>query len=474
MTLKLRLFLLFGGLMLVLMAAQWWLLRQLSARALEDFGAAAIAISRDMADFFSHEVETLQSSRIRLEKRKETDTAGGLVEKREIRVMERVQSGPVGTEAADAQLSASLAAEPNQTAETPDPEGPARVLFNTDITESGEQFVLNLQGPHAERQIRISSDQLDESTRRLSGQLLAGTLGLFVLGLALAAVLANNVARPMRRLASTAQRVAQGEFGAEVKVSGTSEEIRQAVSAFNRMSHQLSEYQAKIQRLEEERHLAELGEIARGLAHTIRNPLNALGLALDELNERRAPSDDQSERLIARAGLQIQRIDRWVRSLLLLTSHSSELLAELSLSDLARDVALELRQSGGCPVTVEEAPHTAKIKGIEAELRGMLQALLENAVEASGPEGQVEVRLDSPADGSVRISIQDQGPGLPEAVRDRLFAPHVTTKPHGAGMGLYLTERLARTRYGGALKVESPGHGTEAVLQLCDRTGSAS
>jgi signal transduction histidine kinase len=104
---------------------------------------------------------------------------------------------------------------------------------------------------------------------------------------------------------------------------------------------------------------------------------------------------------------------------------------------------------------------------VPAELRAVVHALVVNAAEAS-PGEPVVVRLDRIQDGPrVRLEVLDRGPGLAPEVRSRLFTPHVTTKAHGTGMGLYLAERIARTRYGGSLALhERPGGGVRAVLEL--------
>jgi signal transduction histidine kinase len=89
----------------------------------------------------------------------------------------------------------------------------------------------------------------------------------------------------------------------------------------------------------------------------------------------------------------------------------------------------------------------------------------------------VRISSDEQRDGA-RIEIDDEGAGIAPEVADRLFAPHVTTKPHGSGMGLYLAQRLATHRYGGGVKLEArtdgkPGAGTRATLRLADRKGVA-
>jgi C4-dicarboxylate-specific signal transduction histidine kinase len=76
--------------------------------------------------------------------------------------------------------------------------------------------------------------------------------------------------------------------------------------------------------------------------------------------------------------------------------------------------------------------------------------------------------------GSVQVLVEDQGPGLTAAVRARLFQPHVTTKEQGAGLGLFLAERIARRRYGGSLVLaDRQPRGLRAVLTLRDAVPSA-
>jgi signal transduction histidine kinase len=96
-----------------------------------------------------------------------------------------------------------------------------------------------------------------------------------------------------------------------------------------------------------------------------------------------------------------------------------------------------------------------------------------NAVEAS-PEGAcVRVRALA-TEAGIELQVEDAGPGLPADIRARLFQPHVSSKPAGAGMGLYLSERLARQRYGGGIALEDRApRGTLARLRLAPRLEEA-
>jgi len=140
----------------------------------------------------------------------------------------------------------------------------------------------------------------------------------------------------------------------------------------------------------------------------------------------------------------------------------------VALDDLARDVALELAQSPTpCRVDVRAAPGPIEIHAVPAELRAVVHALVVNAAEAA-PGAPVTVSVEWAAEAprrTARVEVLDRGPGLAPEVRARLFTPHVTTKPQGTGMGLYLAERIARTRYGGGLTLhERPEGGVRAEL----------
>ncbi len=207
--------------------------------------------------------------------------------------------------------------------------------------------------------------------------------------------------------------------------------------------------------------------MARSLAHTIRNPLNVLGLCLEELGSR-SSEPAESEELVGAGRLQIQRIDQWIRSFLSLARQPETLLETVAWEPLIEDIVLELAQTLS-QHSVKIDPDVAQLPpiiGSEAELRGMLQALLANAVEASstGIPIQLRGRRSGP---HVVIEIIDQGEGLAAEVRANLFSPHVTTKVNGSGMGLYLTRQIATTRYQGNLELEDHApRGTLARLTL--------
>ena len=360
--------------------------------------------------------------------------------------------------------------------------GAERLVRRLVLEPGHEPDVLFLRGPaqHA-RPIPIPRAEVSTTLERFGSQLLAGALGIAALGLVAAALAADRIARPLRALAGAARRVGAGELGVEVPVArrgAAGDEIGVAVDSFNRMSRRLAELDAENRRLAESERLSELSEVARGLAHTLRNPLNALGLSVDALAARAAHGEDGAgaEELVESSRRQIRRIDGALRSFLALASAGEAAAAAVDLSTLVRETALEALQDGGGRVRIEvDVPAgPIAIRAVPAEVKAALQALVVNAVEASPVGALVRVALaarDRQEGGGGRIEVVDQGPGLPAEVAARLFEPHVTTKPHGSGMGLFLAHRIAVGRYRGALSLApgAGGRGLCARLELGDR-----
>jgi signal transduction histidine kinase len=283
---------------------------------------------------------------------------------------------------------------------------------------------------------------------------------LLVVGLIGAAVLANRVTRPLRGLAEGAEAVGRGELGVQIPVTAAGE-VGELQRSFNTMSARLAELEGERDRWREREHLAQLGDLSRGLAHTVRNPLNTLGLAVEEL----AAGDEERSDLVITARSQIRRIDQWLRSFLALGAEDAAEPTTEDLADIARAVVLEAVQQGR-PVEIEQPEQPVPVVVVATAVRAALANLLENASDVT-PDGEsVKVEIGSGGDhGFVRIT--DRGPGLPEDVRRRLYQPHVTTKVGGSGMGLFLARQLVVGMHGGQLEVEDhPDGGTIAVVRL--------
>jgi signal transduction histidine kinase len=227
--------------------------------------------------------------------------------------------------------------------------------------------------------------------------------------------------------------------------------------------------QLEAQNREAER-LAELGKLAAGLAHEIRNPLNALSLNLQVLEEGqgREPRDAS---LLASARLEVERLNRLVTEFLTYARPRPPRYDRLKLLPWLEQIrtllAPELARSGSRLDLVLADPELE----LEADRDQMVQVLLNlvrnslQAGEEAGRAVRIAVHVTEHA-GGVKISVVDDGPGMEEATAKRAFELFFSTRKGGSGLGLALVERFVRA-HGGNVQLEStPGQGTTVTIWL--------
>ncbi|HEY0557614.1 MAG TPA: ATP-binding protein, partial [Thermoanaerobaculia bacterium] len=207
--------------------------------------------------------------------------------------------------------------------------------------------------------------------------------------------------------------------------------------------------------------LAQLGEMAGGVAHELRNGLATLRGYLT-LIERR-PDEDSIADFLSEIRGEADHLERVLQDFLSFARPGTARVRELSLLRLlqraAADPALD-----GVPVRVEG--EEAVLRGDPQLLERAVRNLLHNAAQAErevGRRGPIEIAV-LPVPEGVEIAIEDRGPGLPEEIRARLFHPFATGRRGGVGLGLALAHRIV-VLHGGRIRIEDrPGGGTRAML----------
>lgn len=470
-TLRRRLFLLVAGVVCLLVVGETLLVRKLAAELDREVAAVAVRMGEEILAGFelrmgaTAEGERRVESFVLLPKRPAAladEATRRLLVRRSETIVRRFEPAP-------GERDAPLAGEPFSF-ELGDPPGEDVERQRLELEPGAHAGVVLLRGPALERRLRIPSAPVASAVDRFESRLVTGTLALLAAGLAAIALVVHRATRPLGELERAARRVGAGELGVEVPVARAAgaAEVAAAVAAFNAMSARLVELDRENRRLADAEHLSELGEVARGLAHTLRNPLHALGLAVERLAEER--DDARADEMAERCRRQIRRIDASLRSFLALASAPAAGAEPVDLATVAREVALEALQDAAGRVRVEvDAPAPVAITAVAAELKAILQALVVNACEASPDDGRVLVSVRAVGPGA-RVEVEDEGAGVAPEVAGELFEPHVTTKPNGSGMGLFLARRLAATRYGGEVELAPRApRGTSARLELGER-----
>jgi signal transduction histidine kinase len=473
MSLRTRLILSYAALILVLGLAAWWGLQRLTADLTAALGETATSVGRSVFTVLRHERsdaapgDTSQAPAAVVDA-DAAKTPAATVEtlRRDVFVLRDVD-GEVVADAPESKLRVvvdgrELGAE-ELAAHRARHGFPPEFEVRADLEH--EQPTLMLRGDGFARTIPLPRSGVDRALARYTEQLGWGLLALLGAALGLSLWLAQRIARPLRALADAARSVAGGTLGAQAPDGGVPE-VRSTIAAFNQMSARLQQLDAEAAALRADRELAELGEIGRGLAHSLRNPLHALGLSLEALAAR--PADPASAQALAQSGReQLQRVDQALRGFLALSAGDGAAATEVALHEVVDDVLLEASQRAHGHVSVRREGDDAWLRAVRAEVRVMLHALVINALEASPEQGAVVVRMVREGVDAARIEVSDEGEGVPDAIRARLFQPHVSGKPHGAGMGLYLAERLARLRYRGSIVLAPRApRGTCATLAL--------
>ncbi len=271
-----------------------------------------------------------------------------------------------------------------------------------------------------------------------------------ILGLGLAYWISHKFNQPLQKLSLGYDQISQGKFEHHLKPEGVAE-MRQVMQGFNQMTDRLAEFTAQERQLQEKSHLAEIGEVTRGIAHALRNPLHTIGLALERI------MSGKPEQAALEQGIRnkLKHMDKTIQSLLTLTATGVDRQQQVQVKGLLQDIILEIKMAASKPIQFDYdiAPELA-IRGSETELRSILHTLIINAVEASSDNQTIKIQTQSTSN-QLSIQVLDQGNGIADSIQHQLFEPHITTKAEGTGMGLYIAKRLANLFYGGDIQLEN-------------------
>ncbi|HEX8698362.1 MAG TPA: ATP-binding protein [Myxococcaceae bacterium] len=294
--------------------------------------------------------------------------------------------------------------------------------------------------------------------------LLAG-LGLsFAMMLGL--VMARRITHPVEALTEGARRVGEGARDVQVTVKASGE-VGELVRAFN---HMTSELHSTTERLMASERIAAWQEVARRLAHEIKNPLTPIQMSLETLLAAQSANDARFPTLFRdSAAVVLEEVDR-LRRIVDEFSRFARLpkpqLAPVDLGELAQNV-LALYATPPEGITLLPTLQTGVVALADRDqLTQVLVNLVKNAEEAmAGKSGSVRVRVKGTESDAI-VEVEDSGPGIPPEHRARIFEPYFTTKEGGTGLGLAIAARILQ-EHGGKLEVGGePGEGARFSLVL--------
>jgi PAS domain S-box-containing protein len=215
--------------------------------------------------------------------------------------------------------------------------------------------------------------------------------------------------------------------------------------------------------------LVALGRLTSGVAHEVKNPLNAMRIHLELLKTRLAAGQPEVRENLDVIALEIQRLDRVVQGFLKFVRPQELRLGPIDvnalLSEVSRLMAPEAAQAGA-RVALDLAPDLPPVAGDAELLQQACTNLVTNAMQAMPKGGTVTLATRRGPDGAVEVRVSDEGVGIAPEDLDKIFRLYYTTKPNGSGIGLSLVYRIAQM-HDGRIDVDSVvGRGTTMILTL--------
>jgi two-component system, NtrC family, nitrogen regulation sensor histidine kinase NtrY len=335
------------------------------------------------------------------------------------------------------------------------------IRWTTDAADAESFHAMPLTGPNQQLMcvllVGSSRRPLVELQRQIvSAAMLVGGAGILTAILA-SLWFAARITKPVVSLAEAARRVAAGDLYAKVDVE-SSDELGELASAFNRMTEDL--LQQKERTLQAER-VAAWRELARRLAHELKNPLFPLQVTVENLIRAKEKAPEMFEEVF-REGTSTLLAE--VNNLKTIIGRFSEFARmpqphrkPTQLNEIVRSVLgvfrAQLQEKSQIIVRTELESHLPEISADPELLHRALSNLITNAIDALPQGGEIIVQTKSFGN-RVEVSVSDTGSGLTPEECARLFTPYYTTKQHGTGLGLAIVQSVV-SDHGGKISVES-------------------
>lgn len=301
-----------------------------------------------------------------------------------------------------------------------------------------------------------------------SAALLAGGGGIF-LAILLSSWAAARVTRPLEDLTKAAQDVAAGNWNTRVDVSGEDETALLAES-FNRMTDELL---AQKERLLQSERVAAWRDLARRLAHELKNPLFPLQLTVENLVRSRDQSPEQFDEVFRESAQTLLAEIANLKGIVGKFSEFSKMpqpeLQPVNVNDVITGVMqlfqAQLEANGKIRPELQLDPSLEPISADGELLHRAISNLVLNAIDAM-PDGGILMLRTRGQNGKVTIEVTDTGSGLTPDDCERVFTPYYTSKQHGTGLGLAIVQSVV-SDHGGRIHVESQlGRGATFVIEL--------
>jgi signal transduction histidine kinase len=276
--------------------------------------------------------------------------------------------------------------------------------------------------------------------------------------------------RPIHNVVNAARRVAAGDLSPELRTD-RKDEIGELTHSFNYMVQKLREDRALEEKLREIEHLSGIAQLAKGIAHEVRNPLNFISLSIDHLRKKFGPREKeervQFESLIMSIKQEIQRLNKLVGDFLDYGKPLSLSRQDTDIGKLIDDVISLVRAKAEKDrIRIHYADGTIPALSLDPGLiKTCILNIILNAFQAMPDGGDLTVTTQA-SNGKASVVIEDTGVGVSRENLQKLFDPFFSTKSSGLGLGLAMTRRVIE-EHGGKVDFQSvEGKGSTVTIFL--------
>ena len=292
-----------------------------------------------------------------------------------------------------------------------------------------------------------------------------------VLGMLLSFWVSARISRPIAKLAEGARQVAAGKWDTRVEVKSR-DEVGQLAKNFNEMTQKLADQRDRLVQTER---VAAWRELARRLAHELKNPLFPLQLTIENMQRARTQMPQQFDEIFnestATLRAEIENLKTVVGRFSDFSKMPAPQLQDVNLNESVRSAVklydAQFHAMGRPPIT-PELYLDERMPTIQADpdlLHRALSNLVLNSLDAMPTGGTLTIRT-AQRDGMARVEISDTGAGLTPEECERLFTPYYTTKRHGTGLGLAIVQSIVSDHHGRISVESNPGSGATFRIDL--------
>ena len=326
-------------------------------------------------------------------------------------------------------------------------------------------------------EVRGEGDKVGDLLRHYYQERLVWILVTLLAGTFTVIYLATRFTRPLDVLVRGAHQVAHGNLDVSLPATG-SDEMGRLAQTFNQMVERLRENRALQERLSEAEKLSLVGRFSATVAHEVRNSLNFINLSIDQIRVKQGSSDEHAaqelQRNLRNIKDEIGRMNRLVSDFLAAGRQSPPELAPCDVSVVLEEViALVEKQASRQSVHIS-ADLPAVLPAFQADggqLKTCFLNILTNAIQAMPEGGGVKISstinvAPEGQPGKLTLCFADNGPGIPQEDREKVFAPYYSTRATGFGLGLAITRKIVEDHGGSIYVGEGEAPGTVIVVEL--------